>query len=250
MRKKYEKKIIDCKALDVDHSTRQVKFAYAKVDEIDRDQEIFDTNAFTKSIQENGPTGSNEIWHLLDHYGNSFSALSKQSEVGMDGQYLYGVSKYKDSFAWREVAWPLYESGDFTQHSIGFTTLKDEKNSAGIRIIKEARIFEGSAVMWGAQPDTPVLQLFKSEFDEEMDPDELIYSRFERAIKRLKEDKFSDGNKSLLLIELLQLQNQFLTIAQKATKPDPEKGHKSTLPEADVKDIIKQAFKPIHTLLK
>jgi HK97 family phage prohead protease len=243
MGRTYEKKILDCKALDIDTSKRQVKIAFAKVDDLDRDEDIFDPSAFTKSIKENGPQGSNEIWHLLDHKGNSFSALSKFMEVGMDGQYLYGVSKYKDSFAWREVAWPLYESGDFTQHSIGFTTTKDAKNDDGYRVIKEARIYEGSAVLWGANPNTPVMELIKSEFDEELDEYEMMIARFERAIKRLKEDKFSDGNKSLLLIELLQLQNNFISQKlQKATKPDAVTAQKSTLPEANEVDEVLTNF--------
>jgi len=219
MKKNYERKILNSKALDVDTSKRQVKIAFAKVEDLDRDQEIFSSTAFNKSIKENGPQGTNEIWHLLDHHANSFSALSKFKEVGMDGQHLYCVSQYKDSFAWREVAWPLYESGDLTQHSIGFTSMDDEKSAQGYRVIKEARIWEGSAVLYAANPNTPVLQLIKAEFDEELSQDDLIYLRFDRVIKRLREDKFSENNKSLLLIELLQLQNYFINQSQqKATK--------------------------------
>ena len=80
-------------------------------------------------------------------------------------------------------------------------------------------IWEGSAVLYGANPNTPVLQLIKAEFDEELSQDDLIYLRFDRVIKRLREDKFSENNKSLLLIELLQLQNYFINQSQqKATK--------------------------------
>lgn len=239
MKRTYERKILECKALDVDTSKRQVKIAFAKVDDLDRDNDVFSLTAFNKSIKENGPQGSNEIWHLLDHNANSFSALSKFKEVGMDGKHLYGVSQYKDSFAWREVAWPLYESGDFTQHSIGFTALDDDKSAKGFRIIKEARIWEGSAVLYAANPNTPVLQLIKSEFDEELSKEELIYARLERAIKRLKEDKFSESNKSLLLIELMQVQNYFETHPQeKSTGQAPQSAQKAI--SQDVIETIKQ----------
>ena len=223
---KYSKKYNSCKTLDIDTGTKSVKVAIAQLESIDRDNEVFDPRAFNKTIKENGPNGSNEIWHLLDHDSNSFSALSKFKEVGIDGKYVYGVSQYKDSFAWREVAWPLYESGDFTQHSVGFKTISRVNAKEGHTIITEARLFEGSAVLWGANPDTPVMgvtKAIKSLFDDaELDEAELIQARFDRLIKRIQEDKFSDTNKSLLMIELMRLQTSY-----KAMKP----GVKPTSPE-------------------
>ena len=44
-------------------------------------------------------TGTNEIWHLLDHTRTSFSALSKFEELGRQGKYIVGVSAFKNSFA-------------------------------------------------------------------------------------------------------------------------------------------------------
>lgn len=220
---KYQKKYNSCKTLDVDTKTKSVKVAIAELETIDRDNEVFDPKAFNKTIKDHGPNGTNEIWHLLDHDKNSFSALSKFKEVGIDGKYVYGVSQYKDSFAWREVAWPLYESGDFTQHSVGFVMLKSEKAKQGHRIITDVRLMEGSAVLWGANPNTPTMEVskaLKNLFDEaEFDREELVNARFDRLIKRITEDKYSDQNKNLLLIELMRLQTEY-----KATPPE-QKDH-------------------------
>lgn len=233
---KYQKKYNTCKTLDIDTGTKSVKVAIAQLESVDRDNEVFDPRAFNKTIKENGPNGSNEIWHLLDHDSNSFSALSKFKEVGIDGKYVYGVSQYKDSFAWREVAWPLYESGDFTQHSVGFKTISRVNAKEGHTIITEARLFEGSAVLWGANPDTPVMgvtKAIKSLFDDaELDENELINARFDRLIKRIQEDKYSDSNKGLLMIELMRLQSGY-----KAMKPVTP----TTSPVINA-DILKEAF--------
>lgn len=225
----YERKIIESKTLDVDVKNRQVKVAFAEMQTIDRDREVFDKSSFNKSIRENGPQGTNEIWHLLDHEKNSFHALSKFKEVGIQGDYLYGVSQYKDSFAWREVAWPLYESGDITQHSIGFRTIEKEKSSDGsYTIIKQARIWEGSAVLWGANWNTPTLEIqkgIKSLFDDSEDELENVQNRFDRLIKRIREDKFSEENKSLLLIELMRLQKIKTSTAQESkSTPQEDQG--------------------------
>ncbi len=226
MNEKYQKKYNTCKTLDIDTTNRQVKIAIAEMQTVDRDKEIFDNRAFDKSVKENGPNGTNEIWHLLDHDKNSFSALSKFKEVGTDGKYLYGVSQYKDSFAWREVAWPLYEAGDFTQHSIGFTPLDKQKQKDGTTIITSARIWEGSAVLWGANPNTPTLGIQKAIsdlFDEnELDTEEIVKHRFEKLIKRIQDEKFTEVNKNLLTIELMRLQSMY-----KATAPE----EKPTLPD-------------------
>lgn len=238
----YQKKYIDCKTLDLDKTNRCVKIAFAEMESIDRDNDVFDPKAFNKSVKENGPTGSNEIWHLLDHNNTSFSALSKFKEVGIDGKYLYGVSQYKDSFAWREVAWPLYEGGDFTQHSVGFSTLNAENHKSGHRIITEARIWEGSAVLWGANPSTPTLgvqKAIKSLFDDaELDKEELVHQRFERLIKRIQEDKYTETNKNLLTIELMRLQTMYKATAPVIITTQP-----------DFAKQIKEAFTSFHNSL-
>ena len=210
----YQKKYNTCKTLDIDTGSKSVKVAIAEMETIDRDGEVFDPKAFNKTLKENGPDGTNEIWHLLDHDKNSFSALSKFKEVGVEGKYVYGVSQYKDSFAWREVAWPLYESGDFTQHSVGFIPVKKQKAATGKHtIITEVRLLEGSAVLWGANPNTPVLgvqKAIKDLFDDvDLDVEEKVNARFEKLIKRIQDDKYSENNKNLLLIEIMRLQQDY-----------------------------------------
>jgi len=236
MGNEYQKKYNSCKTLDIDTAQKQVKVAIAEMESIDRDNEIFDPKAFNKTLKEQGPNGSNEIWHLLDHDNNSFSALSKFKEVGIEGKYVYGVSQYKDSFAWREVAWPLYEAGDFNQHSVGFVALNKVKQKEGHTVITDVRLLEGSAVLWGAQPNTPVLGIqkaIKDLFDDaELDNQEIIDHRFSRLIKRIQDEKFTEQNKNLLTIELLRLQSMY-----KTTSPIIE------IKKPDFEAQIKEAFK-------
>jgi phage head maturation protease len=212
------RKVFDLKALDVDKGKGFVKLAFAQMETVDRDNDVFDKNAFTKSIGERGPKGSNEIWHLLDHQKKLTSALGKFSNVYTEDKYLVGENTYrKEMWLWREVAWPLYEKGDITQHSIGFTIVNEEK-SGNHNVIKEAAVWEGSAVPWGAQPDTPTMEVVKS-FMSEKALSAQDYMSF--VVKNLQDGKYSGENESLLVLELKEMSALFLPkeISQEQDKP-------------------------------
>lgn len=255
------KKIFDLKALDIDTSKRKVKIAIAETDSVDRDEEIIHTTAADKTIKESGPQGINEVWHLLDHTPKSFSALSKFSELYREGDKIIGVSNYKNSFAWREVAWPLYEAGDITQHSIGFEVLKDEYNSKGIRVLKEIRLYEGSAVLWGANINTPTMQVVKSIMNIEDDKDITAAERIDEIVRKMKKGRtgYNEDDISLIIIELKRIQTLFgenrvaeifkqpeqkTAADDKATEPET----KATLPEPGLSPTIKcpSCNKPTH----
>lgn len=226
------KKVFDLKALDVDTKTRTVKVAIAELESVDHDNDVFDPSAFDKTIKERGPNGTNEIWHLLDHTQKSFSALSKFKELGRDGKYVAGLSVYKNSFAWREVAWPLYEAGDITQHSVGFEVIDNEKRKDGVNIIKQVRLYEGSAVLWGANPNTPTMQVVKSLMNLEDDRDITAAEKIDEIVKSIRKGRFDDDH-SLLIVELKRLQYLFDTKQTSKIFTEPET--KATLPEEDVK---------------
>ena len=51
-------------------------------------------------------------------------------------------------------------AGCINQHSIGFSTVVDEYDKANnVRTIKEVILYEGSAVLWGANDLTPTLDV-------------------------------------------------------------------------------------------
>lgn len=218
----YKVKTYDLKAMDVDIERRKVKVAIASFGNLDRDNDIITEGAATKTLMEHGPQGMNEIWHLTDHTPSLKSALSKFEEMGVTDGKLWGVSSYRDTFLWREVAWPLYEKGDITQHSIGFSIV-NQKRYDSHNEITEIRLYEGSAVLWGANPETPVLEVSKNlGITKESDD---VPMRLERVIKALKRDDIDGDVKSLLIIEMRQLQSEFAILQEKSTLP-PEQ-HKA-----------------------
>jgi phage head maturation protease len=210
-------KVYDLKALDVDTSNRSVKVAIAEMESIDRDGDVFDKSAFDKTIAERGPLGSNEIWHLINHERKLESSLGKFQKLYKEGKYIVGENNYRDMFLWKEVAWPLYEKGDITQHSVGFTVLNQQK-AVDHNVITQVALWEGSAVLWGANPNTPTFDVVKSFLEQKK---ETAFDYMAWVIKKLKDGKYTGENESLLVNELQEVSALFLPqeTAQKDMKP-------------------------------
>ena len=220
--RQYETKTYSLKALDVDLATKQVKIAIGQFGSVDLDEDMLMPDAALKTIAERGPKGTNEIWHLVDHKALlSTNALGKFSELYCNQDHIVGVSCCKDTALWKDQMWPMYESGDITQHSIGFSTIKSQQRG-NVNEIQEIKLYEGSSVLWGANPNTPTLEVCKSMTKEQQE--EMIIKRFENIRKGFK----TDAEKSLLLIELKQLEQLYIdsfvisTLAvDKAQEPQP-----------------------------
>lgn len=225
-----ERKVFDLKTLDVDRPTKTVKIAIAELESVDRDNDIFAVTAFDKTIKERGPLGSKEIWHMADHGYSLTSALSKFKELYREGKYIVGVSEYRDTALWRDTIWPLYDAGDINQHSVGFRTVKSGQYSENVREITEAALWEGSAVLWGANPYTPTLGLTKSALT--TDQIEAEVKRFDLLIKSIKAGRFDEDN-SLMLLELKRLQQFTIDLTSISTQPE----EKSTEPDS-VKELL------------
>lgn len=229
MKAALERKTFDLKTLDVDAKTKSVKIAIAELESVDRDNDIFSLTAFDKTIQERGPAGTQEIWHMADHGYSLTSALSKFKELYRDGKYIVGVSEYRDTTLWRDTIWPLYEAGDINQHSVGFRTVKFSQRQDKVREITEAALWEGSAVLWGANPYTPTLGVTKSALTNEQIETEI--KRYDLLIKSIKAGRFDEDN-SLLTLELKRLQQFTIDLTSTSTQPE-----KTTEPDS-AKDLI------------
>ncbi len=216
----YIKKDITGAVADVDTVSKSVKIVLSKMGNLDRDNDIILLGAFNKTIAERGPKGTNEIWHLIDHRTSMTTALGKFKELYVEGDNLVGISAYKDTALWRDQIWTLYESGDINQHSIGFTMLDYEYAKEGVRLIKDVALWEGSAVLWGANPNTPTQEVSKALH---LDTEVTIIQRIEAMQKAVKK---GDIDNELFNIELMQIK-ALLSTSEDTTEPP-----KGTLPEA------------------
>ena len=139
---------------DVDAKGRKVDIYLAHFNTIDSDNEKFLKGAFLKSIAEHGPEGTGRIKHLLQH--DIMSPIGKFVELYEDEIGLRAVSEIADIEKGNDTL-KLYEAGIFNEHSVGFSEVKGkfEVNEEGVGVWAEAKLWEGSTVTWGANPNTP-----------------------------------------------------------------------------------------------
>jgi HK97 family phage prohead protease len=167
---------------DLDASKRQVAFYLSKFDVVDADNDVIRRGAFTKSLLEHGvDSASNRKIAFLRHHDwtkqiGKFVTLQEDNvglfAIGELGRSTIGEDAFKD-----------YEDGIIREHSIGFRYVMDKMkwnedtslDGGGFFDIKEVMLWEGSAVTFGANELTNVVEVIKSE------------DKIERAVKLSKE---------------------------------------------------------------
>jgi HK97 family phage prohead protease len=213
------------KTLDVDVKTRRVKNAFNKVGVLDSDKDIIDENAYNKTLQERGPKGKNLIWHQIDHSGSLTKSLAKFQELAVNktSGYLEGVTDIRKTNLGNDIL-EFYSMGDINQHSIGFSVVKrdvfnaDDYN-ARYAIIRELKLYEGSAVLWGANEFTPNLSVGKMELKDQQDVATKYLSELEKCSLYLRKGNFTDETCELLEYRILQLRTDLKTIFDSFLSP-------------------------------
>lgn len=212
--------------LDVDDSSRRVKVAIAGFENLDRDQDIIVNTAANRTIKERGPSGTKEIWHLIDHAYTLRSALGKFNElyVGTSGEELNKLIGVNDIAKTRlgDDIWEHYKNGSINQHSITFTTIsaspaemKVGDNIVKYRRIDEIAVWEGSAVLWGANPATPTLTVGKSVEQITLE----VTDKLAILEKCMRTGKYSDEFFSLIELQIKSIKQYIADLEIKANQP-------------------------------
>jgi uncharacterized protein len=216
--KQFQSKDIANGIMDVDTTTRRVKAVWSRMNNIDLDNDIIVPEAFTKTLMERGPAGKNLVWSLVDHKADMANVIGKPEELYVEGDMLVAVTPIVETEKGTDML-KLYEAGLVNQHSIGFSTIKSDWQSEkkDVRVIKEVKLYEGSAVLWGANPETPTISV-KSQTKEDLN------NRLERLLKAFRGGKFTDDTFALMEIQIKNIQADLLALdftqsAQKAIEP-------------------------------
>lgn len=210
--------------IDLSENDRRVKVAISQMGSKDLDGDVIDSSAYTKTLNERGPKAKNQIWHLTDHNPSLKSAVGKFSELFVEGDMLVGVTNIPNT-TWGNDVLEFYKSGHITEHSIGFRTIKEETKS-DYNLIKEVMLYEGSAVLWGANPNTPTLSAGKSITKEEANSElEQLNKDLEIVTKTLRNGNLSDESFELVEMRLQMLneriKNLFAAIQQQEETKQP-----------------------------
>jgi HK97 family phage prohead protease len=155
---------------DVDTKSRRVAMYLAHFGNIDSDQDMIVKGAFSKSLQERGiDSTSNRKIAFLRHHDWKMQ-IGKFVELKEDENGLYAVGELGTSTLGNDALCD-YQDGIIREHSIGFRYMQDKlkwiedetKDAGGYWLVSEVALWEGSAVTFGANEMTPVLEVGKSE---------------------------------------------------------------------------------------
>ena len=244
---KIENKSYNDMILDISSESRTVKACWSRIGNVDLDNDIIVAEAFTKTIAERGPKGKNLIWSLIDHKADLGHTIGKPIDLYIDGDMLVAITQIVETEAGEDVI-KLYEAGLINQHSIGFSTIKSSIDKATqVRTITELKLYEGSAVLWGANPETPTLG-FKGEFKESK---ENLSKRLENLIKAFRGGSFTDDTFALMEIQIKQIQSELLAleVAETITQPAIAVEPTPAVEEKNNEEVLK-AIKQFNNLFK
>jgi len=204
---------------DLDSEKRQVAVYLSKFDILDSDNDIIRRGAFTKSIQERGVnSGSNRQiaflrWHDWE------KPIGKFLDLQEDEKGLFAIGQLGNSTVGND-AWNDYADGIIREHSIGFKYISDKMKwiedptmpAGGYWNITELMLFEGSAVTFGANEYTNVVDVMKSE--NKVNYIEKLSGEIDVVIKALSNGKGSDERLFEMEMKLKYLNAQLVTLAK------------------------------------
>ena len=219
---------------DIDAKSMMVTGYWSKFGNVDYDDDIIASGAATKTIAERGPMGSNEIFFLNQH--NWSQPHGKPSVLEAQEKGIYFESKVAPTSYGRDAI-ILYQEGIVVQHSIGFSTVKaDYDNKTGVRTIKEIKLYEGSNVTLGANPETPFTG-FKSLTMSE------INDQISKMIKLLKDGTLTDEGFGRLEIALKQFQLEAYNLGKSSLE---SKEPTNVTPQAEEPNILEAIIKQLE----
>lgn len=230
---------------DMDNSRREVAVYLAKFGNVDSDNDVIQKGAFKKSIQERGPeTVSNRKIAFLRHHDweKQIGVFSKLEE---DDNGLFAVGRLGTS-TMGEDAWRDYQDGIIKEHSVGFQRVSDKTKfvkdtsnpMGGFTLLQEVKLWEGSAVTFGANELTNVVEIMKSESKKTYI--DKISDDLQTIIKALANGKGSDERLYELEMKANFLSSQLTLLAQSEPQEHSVKLHEPEQPKFDWNTVFKQ----------
>lgn len=206
---------------DIDGKQGIVSGYFASFGNKDSDGDIIVKGAFKKTLAEK----RDRIQHLFNH--NTDALIGRVMEIYEDEKGLGFTSKMsKTDVGQRALAY--YEEGILREHSIGFSVIRYEiDNDAKATKLTELRLYEGSAVTWGANEMTPVTGI------KAVDPILKVHDLLEKLQKCLTNPIVSDHNGKAIESIIAKIKSLLSTQQQDAPEIPPVE------PKVAPDDIVK-----------
>jgi HK97 family phage prohead protease len=207
---------IHTKLEDFDLSKGEVVVYLSAFGNVDSDGDVIKKGAFRKSIMERGPSSQKpRIKYLAQH--DAYRPIGKWLEMAEDEQGLRAVGKLATATRDGKDYFEFYKEGIITEHSIGFEVVQGASKADHYEIA-EIKLWEGSAVTWGANENTPLLAMAKSA---NMEPIDYLEKRIEKLSKFLRNGEASDEAFETVELEVKSLFSELKALVKERPQPAP-----------------------------
>lgn len=231
---------------DVDSKTRRVKVVLSAFDVMDADRDVIKRGAFAKSIMERGPeSSSNRKIAFLRHHDWE-QPIGKFISLEETDYQLEAIAELGNSSKGSDALHD-YQDGIIREHSIGFNYIPDKmvmhgEGEKAFWEINELKLWEGSAVTFGANEFTPVLDVSKGNRTEIL---EKLNKEMDGIVNALKNGKGSDDRLYSLEMRLKVIQGKYnsLITNQPVVKPTTEEKKKPSKEEQQKEFYLKSLLK-------
>lgn len=177
----------------------------------DLDDDITMPGAFQKSINENGPNGTNTILVLNQHM--PWQVLCKPNVLREDAKGLYYEAQVTSGASFAEDAVKLIANGLVEENSYGFQTVKSAIQQPSddwetwYRELYEVNLFEVSPVTWGANPQARMQGMKSRDKD-------YLKVREAKLLKALREPSMRDETYEWLEIQIKQINTAYFNLGK------------------------------------
>ena len=175
---------------DIDEKLGIVKGYGSVFGNKDSDNDIIEKGAYRRTIKNNG----SRVKYLYQH--DITKPIGKMKELYEDEKGLVFVSEVPKTTFGNEVL-ELMKYGVIDENSVGIMPVKKDYEEDGVRIIKEAKLYEISAVTIAANDAAKILEV-KGDY-ENID---YLTKRFDNLIKVIRKGNVSDDLGYLIEYEL------------------------------------------------
>lgn len=203
---------------DVDTTGRHVVFYAAAFGNVDSHGDIITPGAFLKTLQERGPAGTDQLKYLNQH--DTWQLGGKIVEASEDATGLLLTAKVSATTLGNDML--VLEADGAYEHSIGYNTLKyqvEDRNGEEVRILTELKLWEGSAVTWGSNPNTPTVGIKGLTA---LEQSERLFKNLDKFDKLLRKGTLSDETCLMLELQHKQIKqaiSDLLATSLTAAKP-------------------------------
>ena len=175
---------------DIDENLGIVKGYGSVFGNKDSDNDIIEKGAYKRTIKNNG----SRVKYLYQH--DITKPIGKMKELYEDEKGLVFVAEVPKTTFGNEVL-ELMKYGVIDENSVGIMPVKKDYDEDGVRMIKEVKLYEISAVTIAANDEAKILEV-KGQYNNT----DYLSKRFDNLIKVIRKGSVSDDLGYLIEYEL------------------------------------------------